>query len=148
MGSARYKLWLRIKHPSRDLSAFCMDLGLVPAIVWNVGDQRRTPKGTMLPGQRQSSYCSIHFDDAEQSSLLEKMNSVLSMLKPHRSSIVEIDLSGGKVSFSIGWFSTDDSGQTVDWRILSAIADLRISLDTSVYCEASTSGEVIDRPEC
>jgi hypothetical protein len=135
MGSVRYKVSLRIKHPDLDLSDVCRDLGLTPKHIWKAGDQRRTPKGTILPGNRDSSYCSVPFDDSGEKYLSGKINYVLNALIPHRSILETVSLSGGDISVSIGWFSSGDSGDTVDSMTLKKMADLRISVELYIYCE-------------
>jgi hypothetical protein len=40
---------------------------------------------------------------------------------------------GGRVSFFVGWFCEEYTGESFDREILEAMADLRIALDLNIY---------------
>jgi hypothetical protein len=134
MGSSVYKLSFQMRHPDLDLEEVCKRLGLTPQHIWKAGDRRRTPKGTVLDGYRDASYCSIRFDDDTEGSLPDKINSAIARLNRRRSVLEEVSSSGGRLSFFIGWFSTGDSGDTIDWKSLESLAELKINLELNVYC--------------
>ena len=134
MGSAHYKLSLRIRHPQLDLSIVCGKLGLTPTHIWKAGDKRRTPKGTPLPGDHDLSYCLVILDDDLGKSLAHKIASAIATLQPHSQILDEVTSSGGRVSLFIGWFSSDVSSEMIGRTILSGLADLKIDLEIDVYC--------------
>jgi hypothetical protein len=134
MGSTHYELSLRIKHPNMDLSAVCQSLGLVPTHIWRAGEQRRTPKGTLLAGERESSYCSVKLSDDPDISLSNMIKTALVTLSAHRKILDEVKSSGGTISFSVGWFSSKISGAMIDWITMGSIADLKMDLEINIYC--------------
>ena len=51
LNSYRYRISLRLRHPSADPADFTAALGLSPFRCWRAGEARATPKGTPLDGQ-------------------------------------------------------------------------------------------------
>ena len=134
MDKTRSKLSFRIHHPNLDLSVACRQMGLTPTHIWKAGDQRRTPKGNLLPGYQDSSYCSVRFDDGTKGRLSSKIDSAIARLQPHRPVLNNLTSLGAKIEFFIGWFFAGDSGDTLESGTSRALADLGISLDINVYC--------------
>lgn len=58
----RFKISLRLVHPSADLSPCSKEFGLEPSRVWKVGEARTTPRGTPLEGLRSESYWTTPLD--------------------------------------------------------------------------------------
>ena len=133
LGPDDFKISLRIMHPDRDLAEVCAKLGRVPRPIWKAGDQRRTPKGTALPGTRESSYCAIGFDEASDLDLSAHLDVIVGSLMPHRPALNELCASGGKISLYISLFPAQNSGETIDASIVEKLADLKISIDLDVY---------------
>jgi hypothetical protein len=127
------KLSLHIKHPTRDLSRVCAVLELEPTRIWKKGDERQTPKGTKIGGTRADSYCSIAFGAMSRKPLPKQIEAALSLLKPHREILRKLSSTGGLVSFYVGWFCDEHTGEHFDWQILDTMADLRIALDLNIY---------------
>jgi hypothetical protein len=140
MGPQRTVLSLHLHHPTRDLSAICAALGLVPRHVWTKGDERQTPKGIKIGGIRDSSYSSIDLGVTSQEPLSEKIEAALALLKPHRAILRELSSRGGRVAFYIGWFCDEDTGEGLGWQILEKMSDLRIELELNIYVPEERSG--------
>jgi Domain of unknown function (DUF4279) len=143
MGPQRTVLSLHLRHPTRDLSAICAALQLVPRHIWTKGDEHQTPKGTKTGGIRDSSYCSIDLGVTSQEPLSDKIEAALALLKPHRGILRELSSTGGQVSFYIGWFCDEHTGEGLSWQILEEMSDLRIELELNIYVpdERLSSGE-------
>jgi hypothetical protein len=133
MKHQRAKLSLRIKHPTRDLMIVCDKLGLKPAVLWKAGDPRRTPKGNMLGGRRTESFCSIDIPASRRRSLVDQMRAALIMLKPHRRILRTLSSTGGRISFFVGLFCDEHTGESFDCQLLGEMTELRIALDLNVY---------------
>lgn len=133
MRPQRTELSLHLKHPTRDLSTVCRTLGLRPKIIWKKGDERQTPKGRSIGGVRESSYCSVELGAASKVELSKKIESALRLLKPHRPIFRRLSLTGGRISFYIGWFCDEHTGETFSSKILAQMADMHIALDLNVY---------------
>lgn len=141
MGPQHKKLSFRITHPTRDLSPVCAALGMVPARIWKSGEERTTPKGTRVGGIRDHSYCSIAFGESSKAPLNEKIAAALSVLKPQRALLRELTHTGGALSFFVGVFCDDNTGESLSGALLEAMADLGIGLDLDIYVpERAASG--------
>jgi len=133
MGPQRTKVSLHLMHPTRDLSIVCRTLGLRPKVIWKKGDERRTPKGTSIGGTRESSYCSIDFGAASKVDLSKKIEAAAQLLKPHRTILRRLSLTGGRTSFYIGWFCDEHTGEEFSYEILAHMAELHIALEFNIY---------------
>jgi Domain of unknown function (DUF4279) len=133
MKRQRTKLTLHIKHPTRDLSLVCDELGMHPVHIWKAGDERRTPKGTRLAGLRAASYCSVDLGSTTRKLLSKQIEAALVLLKPHRRLLRRLSSTGGRISFFVGWFCDEHTGDSFDNQILDEMADLRIGLDLNIY---------------
>lgn len=144
MNIQRTKLYLKIRHPAKDLSPLIALFGLQPVRIWKVGDERQTPKGTRIGGMREDSRCSFEFGQPEEP-LLDKISSALAFLKPHREILQEMSSSGGQISFYIGWFLERDTGEVFNGMIWQAMAEMRIDLDLAMYIPDRAEGELFDQ---
>jgi hypothetical protein len=133
MGPQTTNVALRLHHPTRDLLPICAALGLVPRHVWKKGDERQTPNGRNMGGVRDSSYCSADLGETSREPLSKMIEAALARLEPHQEVLEEVWSTGGRLSFFIGWFLDDDTGDTLDWSILQKMSQLRIELQLNVY---------------
>jgi len=139
------KLSLHIEHPNRDLSGICAVLGLKPTHIWKKGDERKTPKGTKIGGTRTNSYCSIELGRLSRNPLPKQIEAILASLKPHRAILRKLSSTGGLVSFYVGWFCDENTGERFGWQILDAMTDLRIALDLNIYVPEAQSNHLVIR---
>ena len=133
MGPQRTKVSLHLVHPTRDLSIVCRTLGFRPKVIWKKGDERRTPKGTSIGGTRKDCYCSIDLGAASKVGLSKKIEAAAQLLKPHRTILRRLSSTGGRISFYIGWFCDEHTGEEFSYEILARMADLHIALDLNIY---------------
>jgi len=137
MKKYKYKLSLRITHPSRDLSVLCQKLGLKPKWKWKAGDRRATPSGKLLVGRYDRSYCCIAIAERSSKPLPRCMKDCLDQLRPHRRMLANIVATGGTIEFFVGWFAQSlNSGEVFDWQILQEAAKLKISLSLDFYSKS------------
>ncbi|UFZ06971.1 hypothetical protein LQG66_11990 [Bradyrhizobium ontarionense] len=61
------------------------------------------------------------------------MTAALAWLAPHRALLRRLVATGGRVSFYVGWFCDEHTGEAFDWNLLAALADLRIVLELNIY---------------
>jgi hypothetical protein len=133
MKRQRVKLSLHIRHPARNLSTVCSDLGFKPAYIWKKGDERLTPKGNRIGGIREASYCSIDFGSTSREHLAKLIEAKLELLKPHQATLRRISTTGGTISFYVGWFCDENTGETFNVQLLREMAGLRIALELNIY---------------
>ncbi|MBR0784207.1 DUF4279 domain-containing protein [Bradyrhizobium iriomotense] len=132
MNRYRAQLSLKLTHPTRDLSDVCKALGLEPNRIWKKGDERRTPKGSLLGGKCNSSYCSIELPSSRKS-LAKQIEIALKRFTPHGAVLRRLSSTGGTVSLAVGWFLDEHSGELLGNDLLLALTRLRISLEFHVY---------------
>jgi len=133
MAPQRTNLALRLCHPTRDLLPVCTAIGLVPRRAWKKGDERQSPTGRNLGGVRDSSYCVADLGETSRGPLSKKIEAALTRLEPYQEILEEMSSTGGRVSFFVGWFLDEDTGDTLDWPILQKMSQLRIALEMNVY---------------
>jgi hypothetical protein len=133
MKRQRAKLSLHIKHPTRDLSRVCNALGFKPRHIWKKGDERQTPRGNKIGGIREASYCSIDFGLPSREPIAKQIEANLVLLKRHRATLRKLSSSGGTISFYVGWFCDETTGEILSNELLWAMTDLRIALELNIY---------------
>jgi len=141
MADARFKISLRLRHPSMDPREMSKAIGMDAKFQWRAGDRRMTPAGTLLEGHREHSYCCLNFPEDQQKSLSHVLGKHVSSLRKFKQFLDEFHASGGSAEFFIGWFVDRNSGDILDWSLLRELADLHISLSFDIY-----GGEVGDAP--
>ena len=141
----RSRLTVRIKHPTRDLARICKVMGLKPIRIWTRGDKRITPVGKEIGGVREYSYCAIELASSSRNSMQKQVATVITVLRPHKRMLRRISSTGGRISFFIGWFCARDTGERLDWEVLSAMAEMRISLDINIYIECTPTRRSTDK---
>ncbi len=61
------------------------------------------------------------------------MKAALLWLTPHRALVRRLVATGGNVSFCVGWFCDEHTGEAIEAELLAAMADLRVTLDLRLY---------------
>jgi len=123
-----------------DLSILPERLDMTASRLWKTGEPCTTPKGRLLVGNRKSSYCCIKFADNTEATLSETLTAALRILDPHAAFLNELAEKGACLHFSIGWFSDDlNSGERLEWSLLLALANLKISLNFDFYGPQETA---------
>jgi hypothetical protein len=117
---------------------FAKRLGLPVAQLWTKGDPRRTPKGDLLAGTRDTSYCSISLEVGDTLDLAEAMASSLSLIEMAGEELKGIVQTGGTASIAIGWFCSGDAGASVPAHLVAKLAQLDLTLDFYLYFSPPT----------
>ncbi|MFC3814938.1 DUF4279 domain-containing protein [Lysobacter sp. GCM10012299] len=129
----RYKVSLRFRHPSADLSHFTNLIGIEPGRQWTSGELRSSPRGTSLDGVRSDSYwcASIEVGESDfETSLL----AVLIHLEQFRDAIELNSVTGGCAELFIGFFlEAFNGGFSLKPELLEKCASLHLSLDFDIY---------------
>lgn len=127
-----YRVSLRITHPSIRADEISRQLDLPADISWSSGDERRTPKGSLLKGTRKESYFCIQFP-AVNSSLEQSILSAISLLMKSKDQLLRIRSTGGQLEFFVSWFKESNGGFTLDLELLTLLAALNINLALDIY---------------
>jgi hypothetical protein len=130
----RFKISLRLVHPSADLSSCSGEFGLEPSRLWIVGEPRTTPRGNPLEGQRHESYWSSPLDVSTYSHLEGALAEVARQLKNHSSFLAKHAESGGTASLFIGFFlESFNTGFLLAPELLAKYSSLGVALDFDMY---------------
>jgi len=100
----RYKVTLRISHPSLRPEQITATLGVEPDRSWTVGQPRKTPKGSPLPGEYKNCYWSHSFPTPSDGELEAFVLGVLNSLSTHADTFRGVADTGGQVELFIGLF--------------------------------------------
>src|SRR5690606_20759589 len=100
----RFKVSLRLVHPSADLSHCSREFGLEPSRQWRAGDARTTPRGRPLEGVRGESYWTAPLDTSPHKNIADSLSHIASWLKEHSAFMANHARSGGSVELFIGFF--------------------------------------------
>ncbi|MBK8274271.1 MAG: DUF4279 domain-containing protein [Nitrospira sp.] len=141
MHAPRYVVSLRIFSQTIDPSEVCEQLGMEPKWKHKIGEPRTNPKGVLLGGVYDWSYCSFSLIPHADEELHEMLNRIVDDLLQHETLFRRIQDGGGRTEFFIGWFSTGDTGDTFSNVLLSKLGMLRIDLALDVYGESMQSME-------
>ena len=132
-----YSISLRLFHPNIDPAEITRFLALEPKYAWKAGDPRQTPKGTPLEGIYRESYWTSNLIPSEQPSegtlLEEYLDDLAKQLTPSRDFFARIRSEGGRVELFIGMYGGRNFGFELSSSLLSAIADVGLSLSFDMY---------------
>jgi hypothetical protein len=134
-GTDRYKISLRVSHPSADAKSIGMELGLEPVFFYTAGDKKITPKGTAIPGIRKDSfwYCDIPSDGHQIEAVLERVKDLLTTKQMFLDRLLT---TGGRLECFVGWFSCKaNSGFILDHVVLGQLGNLGVDIAIDIYCE-------------
>jgi hypothetical protein len=141
MGNGRFRLSLRIFHPTMEPAAITSIVGLQPDFFWKIGDRKRTRRGTELPETHEENYwcaelCEFYSPPSELTAELDK---ALDKLRGYKEFLQETRKQGGRCEFFIGWFCAPMDGELLLHVTLAGMADLGIDLALNIYAEPETN---------
>jgi hypothetical protein len=129
----RYEIALFIVHPTIDPSEITSQLGLAPVRTHRMGDQRTTPKGTMLEGTYSDTRWrnSVRYQSDEQY-FAEKIDRLLDHIAPHKAFLNHLSDTGGTLEIIVQFLDGQYYGDTISNATLSRIAslDLRLGIES------------------
>ena len=130
----RYKLTLRISHPSLPPEQITAALRLEPDRSWTVGSPRKTPKGSPLPGEYKNCFWSHSFDTPADGEFEAFALSVLNSLSTHADTFREVADTGGHAEFFVGIFmETSNVELYLSTGLHAKCVELGISLYLDIY---------------
>jgi hypothetical protein len=130
----KYKVSLRIFHPTIDPQVLTDTLALQPRTTHRVGERRTTPTGTLLEGNYDRSYWHTPFTPRDDSDVGNFLARTVERLRQHGSFFKDIRDTGGAVELFIGLFADGvNIGATLTHDLLAAIGDMGIDLGLDIY---------------
>lgn len=130
----RFKISLRLVHPTDDLTKCSVEFGIEPSRQWKLGDPRTTPRGNPLVGFRQESYWTAPLDVSSHKDLESSLAQVATWLSEHGSFLHEHANAGGSAELFIGFFlERFNTGFLLEPSLLAKYSSLGVALDFDMY---------------
>jgi hypothetical protein len=129
----RLDVQIFIAHPSMTPADITAALGLEAHIAHRVGDQRKTPRGTLLKGQYRDTRWrhSIRYEQKDQW-FADKVAMLVDRLMPHKEFLHHLHSTGGSAMVIVAFLGDGYFGDAVRLDTLSKMAELQ--LDFGIEC--------------
>lgn len=130
----RLDVELFIVHPTISTVEIAAALGLDAQHAHDVGHDRKTPKGTPLPGQYRNTRWrhSIQYEIADQW-FADKVTSFIERLTPHKTFLHHLRASGGSAEIIVQFFGDGYLGDKVPVEVLATFTDLQLDFSIEVF---------------
>ncbi len=134
---------LRANHPSRDLSFLSHLFSIERRHGWTAGDERKTPRGTLLGGTRQESYWSGRVTSEKVSSeewQLEDIlhQSVIKVLR-YQAELAEFFETGGTMNYFIALYGSQNYGLIFSPGLMSKLTEAKVEIQLDIYPSQSAA---------
>lgn len=130
----RFEVQIFIKHPSIDPAQITATLGLEPKIQSRVGEARRTPKGTPLPGAYPDTswrYGERHH--VEKQWFASRIDALVDRLLPHKAFLGGLRESGGRTWIIVEFLGDGYFGDEIPLRTLAKLVELGLDFGIEVF---------------
>ncbi|WP_448149006.1 DUF4279 domain-containing protein [Labrys miyagiensis] len=129
----RFDVELFIVHPTLDPAEITAALGLQARIAHRVGEPRKTPKGTPLPGNYQDTRWrhSVRYDVRHQW-FADRLTNLVDRLIAHKIFLANLRSTGGRASVIIQFLGDGYFGDQVPHETLGKLVEL--GLDLGIEC--------------
>jgi len=108
-------------------------LPITPNWSWQVGEGRRTPRGTRLSGVYSDSYCTFDVAAGEDGEVAEHVRETFKRMNNKREFIRRVCSTGGSAAFYVFWYPNGDTGEVFEGSLLLALGEVGIALMLNVY---------------
>lgn len=135
--SKRFDVELFIVHPTMDPAEISAALGLDAKFAHSVGDQRKTPRGTPLPGTYQDTrWRYSHRHETTDQWFVDKIAELIDCIEPHKAFFKELRSIGGTACLILQFLGDGYLGDEIPRAILAKLGELE--LDFGIECFAET----------
>lgn len=131
----KYTLSLRVWHPRLSVDDIASRVGMSAAYAQNLGSVRQTPKGTILGGVYQQSYCSFELIKKTEGDFPDGIRGASNFLRSIASSIDFITESGGRAEIYI-WIHPEKEcnlGFELGSDISKLLSELNLNLSVEIF---------------
>ena len=130
----RFRLSLRLRHPTLRADDISKSLGVTPNFSWSAGEPRRNPEGRTLGGTRDETYWTWSISTSDSTWLGDAIDANLVEIGAHSGFLRDFVSTGGSIEYFVGWFTSKVSGgETLNWELLRRLADYQINISLDVY---------------
>jgi hypothetical protein len=131
--SRRFNVALFIVHPTIDPAEITAALGLEGHFVHPVGEQRKTPKGTLLPGKYKDTRWRHRVrHDVKDQRFAAAVVTFVDRLAPHKAFLHDLRSTGGRAMIIVQFLGDGYFGDEIDRDTLARLVDLE--LDFGLEC--------------
>lgn len=129
----RFDLELFVVHPTLDPADITAALGLEPRVEHRVGEQRKTPKGTPLPGTyRDTRWRHSVRHSVERQWFADRFTDLVNRLVARKAFLAELRSTGGTASVIIQFLGDGYFGDGIPVETLAKLVEL--GLDLGIEC--------------
>jgi hypothetical protein len=134
--SKRFDVELFIVHPTLDPLEIGAGLGLDAKFSHRVGDQRKTPKGTRLPGTYPDTRWrhSRRYETPDQW-FVGKIAEFIDCIEPHRDFLKNLRATGGRAAVLVQFLVDGYFGDEIPRDILARLVDLELDLGIECFTD-------------
>ena len=130
----RFRVSVRLLHPSENLTALAGQLGLEPSRSWIAGERRTSARGELLDGRWNHSYSTMPVDAENDEGLEATLERIASFLSEKAQELEQHVSSGGSIELFIGFFQEGfNSGFSLSSELMGKYAALGVRLDFDIY---------------
>ena len=133
MNTYNYDVSFRIFHPTMNPDDICNTLNMQADTKSFAGEPRKTPTGRPLKGIYNHTYCSFRLDRPDGLELSDFLKYWNDFFLKYMKFFNEINSTGGRLEYFIGWYSNKNSGEVFDVSLLKDLVALKIELAIDFY---------------
>jgi len=132
--SRRFDIELFVVHPTLRPNEISRALDLVAHFSQAVGEPRKTPKGTPLPGVcRDTRWRYTRQYTVSEQWFAQELAQFVENLRPRSEALAKLQASGGVTALIIVFLGDGYFGDAIDHDTLSAIVELGLSLEIECH---------------
>jgi Domain of unknown function (DUF4279) len=136
----RFDVELWIVHPTMDPARIDEELSIEASVVHCVGDQRKTPKGTLLTGTYGDTRWrhSRRFETSDQH-FVDGVMALVADIEEHKAFFHELRSTGGRACVIVQFLGDGYFGDEMPRDLLKRIVDLELDFGIECYTEPQSS---------
>ena len=139
MHNYSYIISLRAKHPKDDLAFMSELFEKQPRVSWVAGEDRKTPKGTSIGGNRTNSYWVTRLTEEETDSdtwqLEDYLEKIYEEISPKIELLASFLESGGRLELYVSLYGGRNFGFIFSPDLLSRLGKAKFELLLDIYPE-------------
>lgn len=128
-----YSISLRIYHPFINPNDISKQLIITPDRAWMAGQQRSTPKGTLLDGVNKETYWIHTFDSNHEMGPNDFLKEIFKALYVNRDFFESVVSDGGRSELYFTVQSGENAGDIVSWKTLEGFVHLKIDFSIEIF---------------
>lgn len=133
MSQTEYIVSFRVTHPTRTSESIINHFGLPPSFSHSVGELRKTPKGLLLDGNYEETYCCFRLLPKLEGDFSIGIMKILPILSPHKEYLKLFVDEGGIAELFISVFTEGATGFTLNPQKMAELTSLSLCLSVEIH---------------